>query len=660
MVYHSLLSFFLLLGLFATTACQSTPSSATDAPQHTSEHTSQHTDTLVTYAQKQLQQARSLQQQAKYAESIEKYQHCIQIDTPHESLRDALQPLVIESLLQLLNSHQSQGTPDSCVAYLTALSQAPTSLIQSHCQRDLYALLGYALSRTEAMDLAEQTTLQALSLPLVHSTPQRLFRDYAYAAAVFFSNPNQQEQVIQWCLLAIEQAQLYNNPSGKQWLYSILGTLYKRTGKISEAADLFLQSIEHSRHLGDILGELNAYNALSELYLYWQLPTYANQYATSSLHQIEQIAHSSPMVAAQTYLRKAQVMVAMQQPDSAIHFLQKADEYGKNLPYNSGLVDIDCLLGSILVNYSLADSLALGMERLQRAATQATSLNRAKAYYQLAQGYLKQQQRQPAEAMLDSMYHLLNLSATPLYIEEANEFALAHYLKQGNAPRIKQYAKALLAENEVLNDKQTSQKLAATIVQFQTEKRTQQLHLAQAKLENNKLTIRFYIFTFFSSTLILLLLLLYNRKVYRIKQRMGNQELDSLLDKLELAQLHNSQVQEQLSTLFTEKESRKEIEALTPKLLKEKGESTFRERFEQLYPHFLPHLRQQVPNLGRKEELLAMLIALGQDSHQIATHMGIAHRSVNMARYRLRQKLQLEKEESLELVIANGCSFLLS
>ena len=49
------------------------------------------------------------------------------------------------------------------------------------------------------MDLAEKMTLKALTLPLHRATPERYFRDYAYAAAVFYSNPEYQDEVIEWC-----------------------------------------------------------------------------------------------------------------------------------------------------------------------------------------------------------------------------------------------------------------------------------------------------------------------------------------------------------------------------------------------------------------------------------------------------------------------------
>lgn len=65
----------------------------------------------------------------------------------------------------------------------------------------------------------------------------------------------------------------------------------------------------------------------------------------------------------------------------------------------------------------------------------------------------------------------------------------------------------------------------------------------------------------------------------------------------------------------------------------------------------MPNLRERIPDLGRREELHCMLIYLGQDTHQTAYVLGINYRSANMARYRLRRKLGLETDDSLEDVL---------
>ncbi|MBR5498707.1 MAG: hypothetical protein IKV75_00920 [Bacteroidales bacterium] len=87
---------------------------------------------------------------------------------------------------------------------------------------------------------------------------------------------------------------------------------------------------------------------------------------------------------------------------------------------------------------------------------------------------------------------------------------------------------------------------------------------------------------------------------------------------------------------------------MTPRILKESGEYKFIECFELLYPLFLHRLREKVPGVTRREELLSMLIVLKQDNKKIAELLSIESRSVLMLRHRFRQKLGLTSEKSLE------------
>ena len=96
------------------------------------------------------------------------------------------------------------------------------------------------------------------------------------------------------------------------------------------------------------------------------------------------------------------------------------------------------------------------------------------------------------------------------------------------------------------------------------------------------------------------------------------------------------------------KENRQELETLTPSLLQTDGETKFRQYFELLYPLFLPRLREKVPTVTHREELLSMLIVLKQDNKRIAELLAIAPRSVLMLRHRFRQKIGMDTELSLE------------
>jgi DNA-binding CsgD family transcriptional regulator len=67
-----------------------------------------------------------------------------------------------------------------------------------------------------------------------------------------------------------------------------------------------------------------------------------------------------------------------------------------------------------------------------------------------------------------------------------------------------------------------------------------------------------------------------------------------------------------------------------------------------MYPLFLHRLREKVPSVTRREELLSMLIALKQDNREIAELLSIEPRSVLMLRHRFRQKIGMTTEYSLE------------
>ncbi len=642
------LCIFILYGWLLGITCSLSSCNEQTAPS--SLHTT-HADSLVENCKAQYTHARTLQRSRQYDEAIEAFKACLSFDSEQHSVRDSLQPIVIEAMLQLMNTYQSKGAPETCVEYLSSLQDSSTVLIRECCRRDLYSLLAYSLSRTERTEEGEKMMEETLTLPLYHSTPERLFRDYAYAAAVFFSNPDKQEQVINWCRLAMAQAELCKNTSGVQWLTSLLGTLYKRTGRLEEAIDLFQKSVDEAQKKGDLLGESNACNSLTELYLYWNILDYANIYASQAILKNAERGGENPMVTAQSFLLKGKVMQKMEHPDSAVYYWQKAEDCCRELPYNSGQVDVDGLTGALMVERCTGDSLLLGMERLQRVTRQATPTNRARACYQLALGHFKQHREREAEAMLDSMYHLLHSFDAPVRIGIDYGIVLNHYINKHDAPNIERYTLDLVEECKFIHDEDTHSRMYETIVKFRTEKKEQELRMVQMELDNNRLHIRLYLFAFIGITALLLVVFFYKRRLYRIKRQLMEQRLSALLDDLQNMRRQSSNMEQQLSELLTDKNERKEMEAITPQLLYEKGEPKFRQRFEQLYPVFLPALREKIPNIGRKEELHCMLIVLGQDSYQIEQIMGISHRSVNMARYRLRKKLGLEKDSSLNDLI---------
>lgn len=440
------------------------------------------------------------------------------------------------------------------------------------------------------------------------------------------------------------------------------GTLYRRRGNLSDAIDLYLESRKLAQEKGDAPGEAAACNALAELYLYWDVPGYADIYISQALARNEEQHNGHPMIAVQSLLLKGQIVQETGHPDSALYYYDRAEKISSTLPYTAGQADVDYLTGAFRLEHCTGDSLAEGWRKLRRVTAEGTPLLRAKAYYRLALGDLKEGRQEAAEIMLDSMYSLMHRFNPPQYIEVDYEVVLRHYLAKKDLPNVERYVLDLIEECKFNFNSDICTKMYENIVTLQTEAEQQRLRLSQMEAENSRLYYRVCICI---SVLILTLaavLIFYKRRLYRIKQQLLEARLSALLDHLQDERrkqaeaeariseltLHKEKTEQKLTELLTEKENRKEAETVTPGLLQEEGEARFRQRFNLLYPRFHAALQEKAPNIGRREELLAMLIVLRQDMHQIEAIMGIAYRSVNMARYRLRKKLGLDGDESLE------------
>lgn len=596
--------------------------------------------------EEQFTHARTLQRSGEHKRAIEAYKSYLTTPIEQGKLEDEELFYYTEALVQLMNTYQSMGEPEACVATLKELFKVAPAL-QHECLRDYYSVLGYALSRTENMDEAEQTMIKVFILPLYNATPERYFRDYAYAAAVFYSNPDYQNEVISWCEEALRQAELSENKSGAQWVRAMLGSLYKKNGHLNSALKLLNKSKKEAELKGDVLGVLNSLNSLIDLLLYWDIPEYANRYASEAIRVERSITAKNPMISAQTYINKGRTLHQLGERDSVAHYTDIARKFCKELPYNSGMVDVNLLHGSVLTEKS-GDSLHIGIMELERVAEQGTTINRAKAYHHLAQSYLQQQRADLAEPMLDSLHRLLTLDGTTTSIGVEYEPILSHYLKKKDYAKLEKYTTLMLEEKKIFEQKSLNFNLVESIIKLQTEHLEHVSRINHLVLTNHRLWIvmGLVVALIISSVIVLQLLVQRRRLVIQVKS--ADERLTSLVQELNQSNEEKEEITNEIKEMLQNHKNRKELETLTPYILKDEGETKFRQCFELLHPLFLHRLRERVPSITRREELLSMLIVLKQDNRDIAELLAIAPRSVLMLRHRFRQKIGMATEFSLE------------
>lgn len=619
--------------------------------------------------------ARVFQYTSRYPEAIEVFKRCLTFNSK-ENEQEQLLHSVLASMTQLLNTYISNGNAAEGYRYFKELKEQPTPVIKRFALRDLYSHLGYLAMISAHEQEAFQLTDSVFLLPLHNPNSEKLFQNYSYAAAVFFNNPDTKKRVIKWLERAMEEADKYDYTGGVQWSIDMLANLYWQLNKVEEGTELQYRALKMAQKRGEKGAECNCYMSLSILYRNWELYSQANNYADQAIAVISPT--NDYRFQGFAFRTKARIMQAMNMPDSSIYYYQVSDKLltKANLPGESNITKAS--LAKTLIDYYTGEKLAMGVKQLKEVNKNSSrNTNRSYDFYYLGKGLIKQGHIHEGEAMLDSMYAEMLRMKNATYSDGVLEYVLDHYLSQKNAAKVIQYSILYRQQTDVRYNEKISRKVTMAMVQYQTEKKEQQLKLANTELSVKDLKIKLYIIAVLLLVCILTggtLWYLHKQKLHKNLQLLIEQEkliaqrecelaeirlheqesrLAGALENLREANFQSEQIQEQLNDFLSDRVKQQSIASITPSVLREKGEVKFRRYFNQLHPTFLASLKERIPDITRGEEILSMLIALKQNMEETADILCIEKKSVKMTRYRLRKKIGIEQEESLEEFIIN-------
>ena len=196
--------------------------------------------------------------------------------------------------------------------------------------------------------------------------------------------------------------------------------------------------------------------------------------------------------------------------------------------------------------------------------------------------------------------------------------------------------------------------VAAANIRFDAERKEKENKLLSAQVELQQHQLFFNIYISIALLLLLIISIAYfitKRKANRLLLEKRKQEIQKLMARQQELNRHNELLAGQIEQAMAANNLSAVSQLTGQSLLSKEDENTFRKSFAAIYPLYLPKLREKYPQLTRNEELLAMLICMNQSTDEIALIMGINRSSVNMIRSRMRKKIKLTKDESLDEVI---------
>ena len=607
--------------------------------------------------------AHDAQMQGNMEDAANGYRECVEQCSHEQYLHDdSVKLLLPRAMGQLMNVYQSQGDLNGCVAYFDSLKREvdaePTKYNKVLCRqfkRDVYVFLAYSLSRTDDEERAVLTMDEAMKMPLSYPTPERLFRDDAYAAGVYYCVSSTQAKVFEYGKKALAEVRQCKQKSGVQWLVTMLGGMYHRTGKVDEAIRMYQEGYELAQMAQDTLGMSNAKKEMADYLLQWNLDSLANRFATEAVQLLGKVVNKNPMVETGVYVTKARILKAMHQKENALSYLKKARESANGLPYNSGASDIGVLMGSLLVTKTppcYPGDYAQGMALLENASHDATYKIKATAFFELAKANLAAGKQDEGEAQLDSMYTILNGSSTPIVLEGAYEYALRYYLKSGNQARAAMYSQALEKQKEIADRSASIKNVINAVTQMEMGGKERSLNEQEDEMNRHKTTAIAVTCGLVFVVIGLIVLCFWIKHKDKRKHNNTTRELSKTMKKLKVAQRNQQRAEERLATIEDDNVKKIKDGQQVLAILRDKGEPKFREYFEQAYPAFIKQLRAQVPSITHKEESYCMLMALGMSNAELAEAFVITRQSVNIARCRIRKKLPEAEKTRMEAFLA--------
>lgn len=585
-------------------------------------------------------QAAGAQKAGDYDKALKLYDQLLHHRPAGKVCMDSLMPIVSKTITQTMNTMQSMGEPARCVEYLSRLKESDSLIVGNMCKRDISVVLAYAMSRTEKLKAAASEMDHAMSMTPQLPTHDRLFRDYAFATAVYFCLPERKDDVYRYGEKALVEIAQCDDKSGESWLTAILAMAYTRAGDINNSISMFKQSYRNASMRDDSLSMANTLSLMSEILINWRLFGYANDFVSKAVELSRNVRWSNPKVSSNILAQKALVMQRFGYADSAMMYLGEAEKYAKDLPYNSGRSSIDLVRGDLLAKN--ASTHKKGMDMLRNVVNKGTSGLRTKAFFILAQEHMQHGEIARGEAAMDSMISSISINTSPVLRNTMYEYVLDYYVTTDNRPKMLWIARELNKKNlSVVATSDMLKQHAESIVDLNLHDDTGDIDWQELKAESHRNLTFLYIIAMavviVSVTSALMALL----RLTLLRRKSCDQQLEALSYKMQLAPSDN--VQSYSSGMS------KSRRALADKRY---GEKKFYSSFERLHPHFLPKLRSIAPTVTRREELIAMLVALQVDRKQIESVMSMRRSKLAKTRYSLRRKIKLNRKDSLEYAIS--------
>lgn len=359
--------------------------------------------------------------------------------------------------------------------------------------------------------------------------------------------------------------------------------------------------------------------------------------------------------------------------DLALEYYSKALTYSKTINDIENLSSVYSNMGIIYVKskrYEMAE--IIFKEALDLRTKQGNNnYGLSKSYYYLGRLYHEKNEIDKAQDyLLKSLDYSYRANSSSSKLSALKELGLV-YAQQKNYKKAYEYQNQYQTLNDSLYNKENHQKIIKNIMQYDFEKET------KATEESYRQKEIFYIgIAIFLLSIITIIVFLYKLQKTKAKVHLFDKEIAEICNKefalreenlkkeLEFKNKElttniiylvkkNELIEEIINRLIILKnQSKKENQKIINKIIFDLKQSQdvdiwkeFEVRFNQVYNEFYDRLIKKHPDLTINEKRICAFLRLNMTSKEICTLTRQSYNSLNVARSRLRKKLNIQNEE---------------
>lgn len=528
-----------------------------------------------------------------------------------------------------------------------------------------YAMLVNVYANTKQFALLKKTSDTTLSIGQKAQQPIALAYAY-YAQALFYNAIDNNELVTKYCQMGLKMLEKKYDPYLTAKIYYQLYALNTRWDDVKNVNRYAQKAIESAVKTTD-------YNLLSNCYIALSVAADYNFAANKRELQRDSIIY---------YLNKVQDLYKqypqyVARKTYAMACINSADYYLKYFP------DTDQAAKANAIRYaSMANEVMRGV--LNGEEVRASSLGILSEYAKrdkntaMTEGYLQEAYSMMKDQQAPYYYTLINIVT-----------ALSSFYEQnGNYGKALEFQKKATAYNSKLFDQKQALNAQKLEVQYETEKKNNEVKLL--KQSEKYAQQQKYLYIGIAIASLLGLIFMFRSYHFRLRYSLQREkqlhlekqdaELQMKLEKEEQARLkaeqqllesQQQQLQKEVMASQLQLEHKKEMlfqikekfndnhqlninKIWNEELLLDNDFEEAKFQIQQVHPEFFSLLNQRAQQkLTALDLKLCAYLHLKMDTKKIAQLMHIEAKSVRMSRYRVKQKLGLDKEVDLNLFLRN-------